>query len=139
MIIDATDTIMGRLAATAAKKALEGEHIDIINSEKAIITGNKGHIFENYHHIRSRGGPFHGPFIPRPPHLLLKRVIRGMLPWTRSRGREAWKRIMCHIGVPDEFKGKKAETLKNANVSRLQTAKYITLGELSKELGAKLR
>ena len=35
MIIDATDLIMGRLASFAAKQALRGEQVEIINVEKA--------------------------------------------------------------------------------------------------------
>jgi len=139
MIIDATDTIMGRLAAFAAKKSLQGEKIEIINSEKALIRGNKQQVVERFKHMRKRGGPLHGPYIPRMPHMLLKRVIRGMLPHKKERGRLALKRIKCHIGVPEELKGKKAEALKSASVTKLQTAKYFTLGELSKQLGAKLR
>ena len=41
MIIDAKDMIVGRFATVAAKKALLGEKVDIINCESAIITGNK--------------------------------------------------------------------------------------------------
>ena len=41
MIIDATELIVGRFATVAAKKALLGERIDIINCEKAIITSGQ--------------------------------------------------------------------------------------------------
>jgi len=139
MIIDAENTVMGRVAATAAKKALEGETVDIINSEKAIITGKRSEVVERFRHQRNRGGPLHGPYIPRTPHMLLKRVIRGMLPYKKARGMEAWKRIKCHIGVPENLKTGKTETLKNAGIEKLQTAKYITLNQLTKELGVKQR
>lgn len=139
MIIDAKDTIMGRLAAFAAKKALEGNKVDIINCEKAIITGDKANIIEYYSHQRGRGGPYHGPYISRQPYFLLRRVIRGMLPHKQARGREAYERIKCHLGIPEEFSGKKAEVLEKSNVSRLKTAKYMSLGQLSQSMGAKLR
>ncbi len=38
MIIDANNMILGRLASFAAKKALLGEKIDVINCEKAVIS-----------------------------------------------------------------------------------------------------
>jgi len=41
MIIDATNLIAGRLATFVAKKALLGEEIEIVNSEKAVLTGKK--------------------------------------------------------------------------------------------------
>ncbi|MBU4242076.1 MAG: 50S ribosomal protein L13, partial [Nanoarchaeota archaeon] len=62
MIIDATNTIMGRVAATAAKKALEGEKVDIINSEKAIISGKRSTVVARFRQQRNRGGPYHGPY-----------------------------------------------------------------------------
>ncbi len=137
MIIDATNTIMGRLAAYAAKKALEGETVDIVNAEKAIITGKKNEILNHYLHKRGRGGPFHGPYIPRKSNMLLKRVIRGMLPHKKARGRDALKRIMCYNGIPEKLNEKKFHVLENANIKKLKTANYLTLNELSKYLGAK--
>ncbi|MFH1066160.1 MAG: 50S ribosomal protein L13 [Nanoarchaeota archaeon] len=137
MIIDATNLVMGRIAAFAAKKALVGEKIDIINCEKAIVTGSRKHLVERYHHQRDRGGPFHGPFIPRKPNMLLKHVIKGMLPHKQEKGLDALARIKCHVGVPKEFEGKKTENPTKAGVEKLETTKYITLQELSFGLGAR--
>ena len=137
MIIDATGLIMGRIATVAAQKALHGEQVDIINCESAVVTGNRNMLVEKFYHQRHRGGPFHGPFVPRQSHLLLKHVIKGMLPHKLTRGREALARIKCHIGVPKELEGKKAETIEKASSDRLQTTKYITLKELSFGLGAR--
>ena len=47
-VIDATDLIVGRLASHVAKKALLGEEFVIINSEKAILTGNKPQILAKF-------------------------------------------------------------------------------------------
>jgi len=137
MIIDATNLVMGRIAAFAAKKALVGEKVDIINCEKAIVTGSRKHLVERYHHQRDRGGPFHGPFIPRKPSLLLKHVIKGMLPHKQEKGLDALARIKCHVGVPKELEGKKTENPTKAGVEKLETTKYITLQELSFGLGAR--
>ena len=138
MSIDATDLIMGRLAAFAAKKALLGEKIDIVNCEKAVITGNKYNIYEKYKRKFDLGrNPYKGPFFPRASDRLIKRAVRGMLPYKKEKGEKAYKSIMCYVGVPENFKGQNLETLPKANVSKLNNYKYITVGELSKHLGSK--
>ena len=48
MIIDATDLIMGRVAALSVKKALLGEDVVIINVEKAVISGTKENVIAKY-------------------------------------------------------------------------------------------
>lgn len=136
MIIDADGMILGRLASFAARKSLLGENIDIVNSEKAIITGNRRHLTEHYTHKVQRGGPLHGPYYPKEAHLLIKRVIRGMLPYRQERGLTAFKRIKCHLGVPKLLEGKEMTKVDEAHKARLQTKKYLTIGELSKLLGA---
>lgn len=137
MIIDATNMIVGRLATVAAKKALMGEKVEIINSEKAIVSGRREMVFARFRQKYDRGAPLKGPYYPRMPERLVKRTIRGMLPWTKTKGREAYKRITCYIGVPDGMKGKKAEAIKGADASKLPTLRYITIEEVSKNLGAR--
>lgn len=138
VLINAKDIILGRLATTVAKNALLGESVDVINCEKAIITGNRKTILAKYHARRKRGIPTKGPFFPKRADMLVRRTIRGMLPFKRPKGREAYRRVKCYIGVPNEFHGKKAETIKHGNLSKLTTLKYITVEDLSKSLGAKI-
>ena len=38
-IIDATDLVLGRMANQVAKRLLQGEEIQIVNAEKAIVSG----------------------------------------------------------------------------------------------------
>ena len=139
MIIDATDLILGRLATFVAKKALLGEKFDIVNCEKAVITGDRNKIIEKYFGKIRKGIPLKGPYFPRMPDRFVRRTIRGMLPYKRERGKMAFGNIMCYVGVPDEFKDKKLETVKEANVSKVPNLKYICVGEISKVLGAKLK
>ncbi len=134
MIIDAKNLIAGRLAAFAAKQALLGEEIAIVNSEKAIITGSKKNIMAKYKTMNERGEPFHGPFIKKIPDRFLKRIIRGMLPYKKGNGRQAYKRIKCYKGVPKEFQDKKTETVNKANITKVQLAKYMTVGEVCQNL-----
>ena len=48
MIINAEGLIIGKLATVAAKHALIGEKVDVVNCEKACITGSKRDILEKY-------------------------------------------------------------------------------------------
>ena len=40
IVIDATDLLLGRFAGYAAKQALLGKEIRVINCEKAVVSGN---------------------------------------------------------------------------------------------------
>lgn len=136
-VVDANDLILGRLATVVAKRALLGESIDVVNCEKAVITGNRKTILDKYHAKRSRGIPSKGPFFPRRSDMLVRRTIRGMLPYKRPKGRDAFRRVKCHLGLPKEFEGKQIETFEEASISKLTTLKYVKLDNLSKSLGAK--
>jgi large subunit ribosomal protein L13 len=138
IVIDASDLLLGRLASYAAKQALLGKTVRIINSENACISGKKNQILKNYNQKRQRGTHSTGPFFPRYPDQIIKRTIRGMIPFKKPRGRKAYKRIRCYIGIPDEFKDKKSITIENAKISKLSKLKYIKIKTLSKSLGAKI-
>ena len=135
MIIDAKDIIVGRLATYATKKALLGEKVDIINCEEAIITGNKKEIQDRYLTKSKRGTPQKGPFFSKRPDMFVRRIIRGMLPFKKDRGITAYRNIMCYISVPENLKKEKAETIKSAHISKLQTLKYVKIKDLTKILG----
>jgi large subunit ribosomal protein L13 len=128
IIIDATDAVFGRLCSYAAKKALEGNEIAIINSEKSIISGDKQGIIGKYSNLRGKGGfSQKGPKYSKTPYKMLKRGIRGMLPdFRKGIGKQALARVMCYEGVPKEFEHKKAIQVKS-----ITGEKYIVLKELS--------
>lgn len=113
--VDATDVPVGRLASFVAKEALKGEEISVLNCNKAIITGNKLSIKKEFQEKRSRvGSGQRGPKHHATSEKIVKRTIRGMLPNHREgRGREAFKRVKCYVGVPKEFEGKTMINLKN--------------------------
>ncbi len=141
MIIDATNLILGRMASFAAKKVLLGEHIDIINCEKAIVSGNKKSIFQKYQARLERGSKSRGPFTYRRPDMFVKRVIRGMLPYRKEIGKKALKQIKCYIGVPEQLKDKSAEPMnkiKKMDVLELSVIKYTTVKDICRLLGWKL-
>jgi len=125
----------GKSTALSLLKALLGEKIDIVNCESAIITGRKKEILERYREKREKGDPLYGPFIRRKADRFVKRVIRGMLPYKQEKGRKALKRIKCFIGLPEQFKDKKLETVKNASVEKMQNLKYLKISRVLEGLG----
>jgi len=135
VVIDAENAVVGRLASYAAKLALSGEDVVIVNAEKAIITGNREYIFKKYFQKRNRKSITNpkrmGPKYPRRPEDIVRRIIRGMIPYKKPKGREAFKRIKVMVGIPE---GTSSEIVQGKMPN---TNKYITVGELSKHLGAK--
>ncbi len=137
MIIDATNSIVGRIATVAAKQALLGEQIVVVNCEKAYITGRKKFVTDDYRRKRKQGTWATGPFYHRQPDRLVRRIIRGMLPHKQERGKSAYQRIMCYMGVPEEFKTQKVTVIENALIKKVPNLHYISIKEISKLLGAK--
>jgi len=139
-IINAEGLILGRLASKVAKMLLEGEEVVIINADKAIITGNRDDIFAKYKQrteLRTRSNPRKGPFYPKRSDEIVRRTVRGMLPWKTDRGRRAYRRLKVYAGVPREFEGAEFETLAEAHSMRIATPKYVTVGEVARFLGGK--
>jgi len=140
MIIDAKDLILGRMASFVAKRLLEGESVAIVNAEQAVISGRRESTFDAYDawlEVRSIVNPRKGPFHPRKPNDLVGLAVRGMLPFDKPRGREAYRRLKVYVGVPAEFKGKELESLPGAKLERLGTRRFIRVGELSRHLGVR--
>ncbi|MFH1229784.1 MAG: 50S ribosomal protein L13 [Candidatus Aenigmatarchaeota archaeon] len=133
MIIDADGLILGRVATKIAKELLKGETVTVVNCEKAILTGDPDSTVERYYAKRDRGDPNKGPFYPRYPVQLFKRVVRGMLPRRKDRGRVALRKLKVYIGNKGNLKGEKI----GKSIDDIR-CKYITVKDLCKELGAKL-
>lgn len=141
VIINAEGKILGRMASYAAKSALLGEKVIIVNAEKALISGSKKNFMMEARRkigIRNWGNPRRGPFLMSRPDNFVRRTIRGMLPYSKNRygarGREAFKRIFVFIGVPNnkyiEKITKEHIEIKDENFTDLPTKilqKYITV------------
>jgi len=137
IILDATDQIMGRLASYAAKNALSGNTVVILNAEKAVISGRRGNIVEEAKRrlkTRTLANQETAPVHQRRPDLYLRRVVRGMLPWKKAKGKAAFHRVLVFMGAPEEYSNKKASRVPDADASRL-TSPYLTLEALAKEIG----
>jgi large subunit ribosomal protein L13 len=138
-VIDASGLIMGRLSSSVAKDLLlNGEtEIAIINAEKCIVSGSKKMVIEQFITRRELNHGRKGPFYPRMPDMILKRTIRGMLPYQQERGRQALKRVKIYIGEPSEFKNVKREPCVDAQNKGLEY--FVELGEISRILGANIK
>lgn len=140
IIIDATNAILGRLGARIAKLLLSGRRVIIVNAEKAVISGEPEVIIQKYKdlwEIHSRTNPRRGPFHYSRPDLFVKRTIRGMLPWKKTRGREAYKRLKVFIGVPPQYTKIEPIKFEELDATKRLKHKWIYVGELLKYLGWK--
>jgi large subunit ribosomal protein L13 len=124
-VIDGQDAVLGRLASFAAKEALKGEEIAIVNCEEINISGNKTMIEADFKEKRERRGHSkRDPKHPRTSEKIVKRAIRGMLPDYRlGRGKEAFKRIKCYKGLPKEFEESKKIEMANKNLIKKSKVK----------------
>ena len=138
MIIDAKDMILGRLCSQVSKKLLMGEKVDVINCEECAVTGNKSAILNEYITRLHRKAPTKGPFFYKRPDFFVKRAIRGMLPFKHSRGREAFKNLKCHIGVPESLKDDKIFDIKIGNIDKLHEVHYLKVKDICRAVGGKI-
>ena len=139
MIIDGEGLIMGRLASTVSKMLLNGEKITILNAEKILISGTKEWAYARYKQRVDRASISNprkmGPKYPRRPDDIFRRTVRGMIPYRKTSGREAFKGLKVFVGIPQEFEG--AEIFKLEEAKPKNIIKSIELGTISKLLGAK--
>jgi large subunit ribosomal protein L13 len=133
-LVNADGLILGRMASKVAKKLLNGEKIIIVNAEKAVLSGKKKSKVAEAKEFLEVGAPRKGPFHYRRPDRILRKTVRGMLPFKQPKGKQAYKKLKVFIGVPEDLKGQQMITLKEAQAAKLK-GPYFTLAELAKEVG----
>jgi large subunit ribosomal protein L13 len=133
-IINGEGLILGRLCSKVAKRLLNGEQVIILNAEKIIISGKKKSKIAEAHKFLEVGAPDRGPFHSRRPDRIVGKTVRGMVPWKQPKGKTAYKRLRVYMGIPEEFKDQKLETIEQASATKL-TNPHFTLGELAAEIG----
>jgi large subunit ribosomal protein L13 len=137
MIIDGTNMIAGRLCSHVAKLLLEGNRITIVNSENIMISGSRESIIGEYREfleVASINNPKFGPFHPRRPDTIITKMVRGMLPKTKSSGQAAFKRLRVYLGVPNELKSLSRTQFEDARIRRASPY-YTSVGELGRMVG----
>jgi large subunit ribosomal protein L13 len=132
VVVDARDCILGRVASQVAELALDGESVAVVNAERAVITGNEDDVMATYRKRRDLGSD-RGPYYPKQPDRIFKRAIRGMVPHTTDRGREAFENVRVYLGNPTDDDG---EILDGTSLDRLSNIKFVQLGDVSEALGA---
>jgi large subunit ribosomal protein L13 len=121
VIVDATDCIAGRMCSRVSKLLLNGNRVSVVNSENAMLSGDRYmtiNLYKEYLEISSVTNPIHGPFHPRRPDTILTRMVRGMIPKTKTTGIEAFKRLRVYVGVPEELKKNKTEVIQEAKITK---------------------
>jgi large subunit ribosomal protein L13 len=135
-VINGKNKVLGRLASNIAETLLKSrEKVIVVNASEVIISGDKKSIHNKYHERTNKGqhgNPENNPKYPRYPHMIIKRTVRGMLPRS-PKGVQAIDRLTVFLDVPEMYS---TEVPKEDN---LKDVEHVTLKELSKKLGAKLR
>ena len=140
IIVDASNCIAGRLCSHVSKLLLQGNRVTIINSERAMLSGNRYKTIEDYKkhlEVGSVTNPIHGPYHPRRPDRILTKMVRGMVPRRKPSGIVAFKRLRVYIGIPTEFQNsKEIKTFDDAKITKSESY-YITIGDIAKQIGWK--
>jgi len=112
LVIDATDVVLGRLAAHAAallrgkhKTTFAphmdmGDHVIIVNADKVVLTGSKLTQKMDYRHSGYPGGltaTSYQDLMEKNPVRAVEKAIRGMLP-KNTLGREQMSKLRVYTG-----------------------------------------
>jgi len=138
VVVDAQDSILGRLCTVVARLLLEGYRVYIVNAEKAVVSGDRRRVIEGYKlflEVRTHKNPYRrGIKRPRSPVNIVKRTVRGMLPKENTKGFEAIRRLKVYVGIPEELSKVPRIRFEGASASRL-AGKYVYLADIARELG----
>jgi len=122
-LIDAEGKVLGRIAAEAAKLLRGkhkpyftpfmdcGDHVIIINAEKAVVTGNKEEDKMYYRHSGYKGGlkqMTYRQMIERHPTRAMELAVWGMLPHNRL-GRKIVKHLKVYAGSEHKHQAQNPE------------------------------
>jgi large subunit ribosomal protein L13 len=122
------------MASILAKRLLVGETIEVVNAQKIVISGNKAQLVKEWKEFIKVGGFGKGPVHHRRPHEIVRRTVRGMLPYRIPKGAAAYKRLHVHIGVPEELEKDEKVSLPECHSSKLNH-RFVTVGELAESIG----
>ena len=122
-ILDAEGKVLGRLATEAAKilrgkhkpdftpHVDTGDHVIVINAEKAVLTGNKLKNKKYYRHSGYPGGlktVSYETLMSTRPDLAMEKAIRGMLPHNKL-GDVSVKKLKVYKGPDHPHQSQKPE------------------------------
>ena len=133
IVIDATDVVVGRLASYVAKRLRgkhradytphidTGDHIVVINAEKARFTGNKLRDKTYYRHTGYPGGIkqttaekiLGGRF----PERAIELAVKRMMPGESSLARQQFSKLRVYAGSEHPHEAQKPETVDFASMN----------------------
>ncbi len=137
IVFDAKSKVIGRVASVAAKELLNGKNVAVLNVDESIISGNRKDILARYHKrliLKEKANPEHSPYWPRRTDMLFKRIVRGMLPYRRPRGKAAYRKLRVFSGTPELFEKSEIKHIDSKN-SKDIFVNTMTLKRLSELLG----
>ena len=137
VVIDATDAVVGRLASYVAKRLRgkhradftphidTGDHIIVINADKAKFTGNKMSDKIYYRHTGHPGGIkdttaqkiMDGRF----PERVIEMAVKRMLPKESSLARTQFKKLRVYAGADHPHTAQTPETVDFAAMNTKNT------------------
>lgn len=122
-VLDAEGKSLGRVASEAARLLRgkhkptftphidTGDHVIVINADKAILTGKKLDQKFAYHHSGYPGGLksiSYRKLMETKPELAMEYAIKGMIPHTRL-GRQMMKKVRIYKGAEHNHQAQKPE------------------------------
>ena len=129
-VVDATDQILGRLAADVAR-VLRGKHkptfaphldtgdfVIVVNASKVRLTGDKLNTKKMHRHSGYTGGLTSTPYsrlMNEKPELVVEKAIKGMLPRNRL-GRAMSHKLKVYAGAEHPHKAQKPQEFKVGQV-----------------------
>ncbi|MEM2942102.1 MAG: 50S ribosomal protein L13 [Candidatus Bathyarchaeia archaeon] len=137
VVIDAANLVLGRVLSYAAKRALEGQDVVLLNVSKAVISGRKQSIVQRAKtklRTRTLASQEKGPRHPRRAETYARRALRGMLPFKKPLGKRAYKRVRIYAGIPSGYEKIPPQKIPGADASKLRCP-YILVEEYSREIG----
>ena len=134
VLVNADGLILGRMASKVAKHLLNGEEVTVLNAEKAILSGKRKSKVAEAKEFLEVGAPERGPFHYRRPDKIVRKTIRGMVPFKQPKGKNAFKKLKVFMGIPKDFKDLQLVTFDEAKAAKLK-GPHMTLAELAREIG----
>ena len=133
IVIDATDVVVGRLASYVAKRLRgkhradytphidTGDHIVVINAEKARFTGNKLRDKTYYRHTGYPGGIKHTTaekiLVGRFPERAIELAVKRMMPGESPLARQQFSKLRVYAGSEHPHEAQKPETVDFASMN----------------------
>ncbi len=108
---EAATLLRGKHKPTFAPHADCGDHVIVINAEKAVLTGNKLDQKKYFHHTGYIGHmkePKYSTLMRTKPTFAMEKAIKGMIPDTTI-GREALTRLRVYAGAEHKHAAQKPE------------------------------